>query len=125
MFKNTKAFGGFSVKDKQTARQFYGDLLGIEITENEMGILELHISGSSPFMVYEKPAHVPATFTILNFPVENVEKAVDQLISKGITFEQYEEPIKTDEKGIHSHSQGGKIAWFKDPSGNVLSIVHK
>lgn len=123
MFKNTKAFGGFSVINKLTAKKFYSDLLGIEISENEMGILELHISGSNPFMVYEKPDHTPATFTILNFPVENMESVVDELIAKGITFEQYDGAIKTNEKGIHSHSDNGKVAWFKDPSGNILSLV--
>jgi predicted enzyme related to lactoylglutathione lyase len=125
MFKNTKAFSGFSVNDLHKAKEFYHGILGIEISENSMGILTLHIDGGSAIIIYPKPNHVPATFTILNFPVPDVEKAVDELISKGITFEQYDEPMKTDEKGIlrGKVGYGPDIAWFKDPAGNILSVL--
>jgi predicted enzyme related to lactoylglutathione lyase len=122
MFKDTKAFSGFSVNDLEKAKAFYGDTLGIKISQNDMGILTLHISGGSKVIIYPKPNHVPATFTILNFPVADVEKAVDGLIAKGITFEQYPEPMKTDEKGIF-RGGGPRIAWFKDPAGNILSVL--
>ncbi|HEY8783690.1 MAG TPA: VOC family protein [Mucilaginibacter sp.] len=124
MFKDTKAFSGFSVNDLQKAKEFYHDILGLEVSENEMGILTLHISGGSRIIIYPKPNHVPATFTILNFPVPDVEKTVDELIKLGITFEQYDEPIKTNEKGIlKGNGKGPDIAWFKDPAGNILSVL--
>jgi len=124
MFKDTKAFSSFSVNDLQKAKAFYQQTLGIEVSENEMGILTLHISGGNGVIIYPKPNHVPATFTVLNFPVEDLEKAVDELISKGITFEQYDEPIKTDAKGIvRGDGRGPDIAWFKDPAGNILSVL--
>jgi catechol 2,3-dioxygenase-like lactoylglutathione lyase family enzyme len=120
MFRNTKAFSGFSVNDLEKARQFYSEILGLEVTEN-MG-LELHIAGGNRIFVYPKSNHIPATFTILNFPVDDVEQAVDELTARGVTFEKYEEPIKTDEKGIFREG-GPKIAWFKDPAGNILSVL--
>ena len=124
MFKDTKAFSGFSVNDVQKARQFYHGKLGIEVSENEMGIMTLHISGRGKIIVYPKPNHEPATFTILNFPGSDVEKVVDELIKAGITFEQYGEPIKTDAKGIvRGNGRGPDIAWFKDPAGNILSVM--
>jgi len=126
MFKNTKAFSGFSVNDMQKAKEFYNGKLGIEISENEMGITTLHISGGARIIIYPKPNHVPATFTILNFPVADVEKTVDELIRFGITFEQYDEPIKTDAKGIlRGDGRGPDIAWFKDPAGNILSVLRE
>jgi predicted enzyme related to lactoylglutathione lyase len=124
MFKHTKAFGSFSVRDIQEAKEFYGSLLGLEIVDNPMGLIELHISGNN-IMVYPKPNHEPATFTILNFPVDDVEKTVDELTAKGIVFEQYGGEIKTNEKGISISPAGPKIAWFKDPSGNILSVLEK
>jgi len=124
MFKDTKAFSGFSVNDMQKAKEFYQGKLGIEVSENEMGITTLHISGGNKIIIYPKPNHQPATFTILNFPVNDVEKTVDELISRGITFEQYGEPIKTDAKGIlRGDGRGPDIAWFKDPAGNILSVL--
>ena len=124
MFKDTKAFSGFSVNDMQKAKEFYQGKLGIEVSENEMGITTLHISGGSKIIIYPKPNHQPATFTILNFPVDDVEKTVDELINAGITFEQYGEPIKTDAKGIvRGDGRGPDIAWFKDPAGNILSVL--
>ena len=113
MFKNTKAFSGFSVNDLQKAKQFYGETLGLEVSEN-MG-LELHIAGGNNIFVYPKPNHTPATFTILNFLVDNIEKAVEELRKKGVIFESYDGPIKTDENGIH-RGEGPTIAWFKDPA---------
>ena len=126
MFKNTKAFSGFSVNDLQKAKEFYQQTLGLEVTEGKMGILTLHLSGGGKIIIYPKPNHVPATFTILNFPVPDVEKAVDELIRLGITFEQYDEPTKTNAKGIlKGDGRGPDIAWFKDPAGNILSVLHE
>ena len=126
MFKDNKAFSGFSVNDMQKAKEFYHGKLGLEVSENEMGFLTLHTGGGSSIIVYPKPNHEPATFTILNFPVADVEKAVDELIKLGITFEQYEAPIKTNVKGIlKSDGRGPDIAWFKDPAGNILSLLQE
>ena len=124
MFGTTKAFSGFSVNDLQKAKEFYHGKLGIEVSENKMGILTLHLGSGAEVIIYPKPNHQPATFTILNFPVDNIDKAVDELIAKGITFEQYGEPIKTDEKGIlRGNGRGPDIAWFTDPAGNILSVL--
>lgn len=125
--QNTKAFSGFSVNDIQKAKEFYGHTLGLDVTESEMGVLELHLAGGANILVYPKPDHTPATFTILNFPVDNIEQAVNALTTIGVRFEQYDEPgIKTDEKGIHRSDDpnaGPNIAWFKDPAGNILSVL--
>jgi predicted enzyme related to lactoylglutathione lyase len=122
MFKNTKAFSSFSVNDVQKAKKFYSEVLGLETSER-MGLLVLHPSDSSnEVIVYPKPDHVPATFTVLNFKVNNVDETVDELIKRGVKFEKYEEPIKTDAKGI-MRGNGPTIAWFKDPAGNILSVV--
>ena len=125
MFKNTKAYSGFSVNDMQKAKEFYNGTLGIEVSENEMGIMNLHIAGGTKIIVYPKPNHEPATFTILNFNVDDVDKAVDELTQTGIKFEQYDfGEIKTDEKGImRGNGYGQDIAWFKDPAGNILSVL--
>ena len=128
MLKHSKAFSGFSVNDIQKAKEFYSEILGLEVKDNPMGLIELNIEGSNRIIIYPKPNHVPATFTILNFPVKNIDESVDELIKKGITFEQYEEPIKTDEKGICRSSdtqKGPNIAWFKDPAGNILSLIEE
>ena len=124
MFKHTKAFSSFSVNDIQKAKEFYGKTLGLNATDNPMGLIELNISGNN-IMVYPKPNHEPATFTVLNFPVDDVEKAVDELTAKGVVFEQYEGEIKTNEKGISMSPAGPKIAWFKDPAGNILSVLQE
>lgn len=125
MFKDTKAFSGFSVDDLQKARQFYGDILGLNVIEGEMGVLELHISGGNPILIYPKDNHVPATFTILNFPCTNIEQTVDELKKRGVTFESYhDKSIKTDEKNIF-RGEGPLIAWFKDPAGNILSVLEQ
>jgi predicted enzyme related to lactoylglutathione lyase len=119
MFGDTKAYSGFSVDDIEEAKQFYGETLGVKVTE-ENGMLTLHLAGDRPTLVYPKDDHVPATFTILNFPVADVDAAVDALVAKGIEFEQYEG--MTDEKGI-ARDAGPDIAWFKDPAGNILSVL--
>ncbi len=123
MFKNSKAFSGFSVNDLQKAKQFYSEVLGLEVTDNPMGLIELHIEGGNNIIIYPKPDHTPATFTILNFPVNNIDKTVDELIQKGVSFEKYEGQIKTDEKGICRSPEGPNVAWFKDPAGNILSVL--
>ena len=122
MFGNTKAFSGFAVDDLEKAKQFYSETLGLEVTE-ENDLLTLHIAGDRPVLVYPKPNHTPASFTILNFPVDNIEAAVDQLAARGVDFERYEgTPAATDEKGIF-RGGGPLIAWFTDPAGNVLSVI--
>ena len=118
----SKAFHGFAVPDTGVARAFYSDVLGIEVTE-ENDILRLQLGGGTPTIVYPKPDHVPATYTVLNFPVEDIEATVDALAARGVSFERYEgTEVETDEKGIF-RGGGPLIAWFTDPSGNVLSII--
>lgn len=128
MFKNTKAFSSFSVNDLQKAKEFYGNTLGIEVKDNPMGLIELHLAGTNNIMVYPKPNHEAATFTVLNFPVDDIDKAVDELTAKGIVFEQYQGNIQTDKKGISRGDGGGKgpnIAWFRDPAGNILAVLEE
>lgn len=127
MFKDTKAFSSFSVDNLQKAKKFYGETLGLEVSEAYGGrLLELHIGGGRNILIYPKDNHTPATFTILNFPVENLEQSVDDLTKRGVRFEIYNEgDIKTDEKGISLSDDGPKIAWFKDPAGNVLSMLEE
>ena len=122
MFKDTPAYSGFAVDDIGRAREFYGDTLGIEtaVLDEENGLLELQISGDRPTLVYLKPDFQPATYTILNFPVEDVEATVDALAGRGIEFERYE-AFDQDDKGI-ARGAGPTIAWFKDPAGNILSV---
>jgi len=123
LFKNTAAFSSFSVNDLQKAKTFYNDILGLEVEESN-GLLTLHLKDSLPVMIYPKPNHQPATFTVLNFTVKNVESAVKDLNDLGVRFEIYnEEHLKTDERGILDGNP--KIAWFKDPAGNILSILEK
>jgi len=127
MFKETKAISGFSVNDVAKAKEFYHGLLGLEISEG-MGIMTLHLAGGGEVFVYPKPNHLPATFTVLNFKVADIDKTVDELTGLGITFEQYNEPVKTDEKGIlrgREKGYGPDIAWFKDPAGNILSVLQE
>ena len=118
MFGQTKAFSGFSVDDIPKAREFYGETLGLRVTE-EYGMLTLHVAGDRDILVYPKPNHEPATYTILNFPVDDIESAVDQLAARGVAFERYE---GVDAKGV-MRGQGPPIAWFKDPAGNILSVL--
>jgi predicted enzyme related to lactoylglutathione lyase len=122
MFTDTKAFSGFSVNDMASAKQFYGETLGLRLSE-ENGLLTLHIAGDRDVLVYPKRDHTPATFTILNFPVPDIEKAVDELKERGVAIETYRgTDIETDEKGIF-RGGGPLIAWFKDPAGNTLSVL--
>jgi catechol 2,3-dioxygenase-like lactoylglutathione lyase family enzyme len=124
MFKNTRAFSSFSANDLQKAKQFYGDTLGLKVTEEEMGVLMLHIAGGTQILVYPKDDHTPATSTVLNFPVDDIDKAVDELGQRGVTFERYK-GFGQDEKGIARGETGPYIAWFKDPAGNVLSVLQE
>ena len=122
MLKGAKTFSSFSVNDLKKAKQFYGEVLGLEISEQPEG-LRLNAGGNSIF-VYPKPNHEPATFTILNFQVKSVEETVDGLAKRGVKFEIYDQgDLKTDAKGISRDERGPKIAWFKDPAGNFLSVV--
>lgn len=126
MFAHTKAFSGFSVNDLKAAKTFYQDKLGINVKEeSEMPVLQLQIEGGIPVLLYQKDNHEPATYTVLNFPVQNIDEAVDQLRAKGIEFLQYEGNIKTDEKGISRNNGGPQIAWFEDPAGNILSVLQE
>jgi catechol 2,3-dioxygenase-like lactoylglutathione lyase family enzyme len=124
MFKDANAFSGFSVDDVQRAKEFYGRTLGLEVAElNDM--LELRLGSGAKVLAYPKPDHVPATFTILNFPIDDVEAAVDELTRRGVRFEIYDQgELKTDERGVFL-GPGPKIAWFKDPAGNVLSVLEE
>ena len=125
MLQNSKAFSGYSVDNIEKAKDFYANVLGLKVKDNPMGIIELHFSNENSVILYPKPNHEPATFTVLNFPVKEIEKAVDILSDNGVKFIQYEEPIKTDEKGICWSSEGPNIAWFKDPAGNILSVLEE
>jgi catechol 2,3-dioxygenase-like lactoylglutathione lyase family enzyme len=120
MFTNTKAFSGFAVDDVDKAREFYSETLGLEVSE-ENGLLTLHIAGDRPTLVYPRPNHTPAEYTILNFPVDDIDQAVDDLTARGVQFERYE-GFDQDERGIF-RGEGPLIAWFKDPAGNVLSVI--
>ena len=122
---DAKAFQSFSVDDIGKARSFYHDTLGLDVKESPMG-LELEVGDGNKVFVYSKPDHKPATFTILNFPVDDVDAAVDRLKSTGVRFENYDLPnIKTDERGIARDPSGPAIAWFKDPAGNILSVLQQ
>jgi catechol 2,3-dioxygenase-like lactoylglutathione lyase family enzyme len=125
-FQTTHAFSGFSVDDIEAARAFYGETLGLEISTNPMGFLDIHLPQGGSILVYAKPDHTPASFTILNFPVHDVEAAVDDLNARGVVTKIYTDPdFGTDAKGI-AHGGPGRgpdIAWFTDPAGNVLSVL--
>ena len=123
MFANTRAFSGFAVDDLQKAREFYGETLGLEtdVLDEGNGLMVLHLAGDRDTFVYQKPDFTPATYTILNFPVDDVDNAVDELAARGVSFERYD-GFDQDEKGI-ARGQGPNIAWFKDPAGNVLSVL--
>ena len=119
MFHDTKAVSGFATDDTEAAKAFYAGTLGIEVTE-EHGLLTLHLAGGRDTLIYPKPDFEPATYTILNFEVDDVDKSVDELASRGVQFERYE-GFDQDEKGI-ARGMGPDIAWFKDPAGNILSV---
>lgn len=125
-FQSTQAFSGFSVDDIDAARSFYGDVLGMDVATNAMGFLEIRLHDGGSILVYAKPNHTPASFTILNFPVDDVDAAVDDLNARGVVTKIYDDPqLGTDAKGI-SHGapdRGPDIAWFRDPAGNVLAVL--
>jgi catechol 2,3-dioxygenase-like lactoylglutathione lyase family enzyme len=125
MLADSPAFSGFSVNDLESARRFYTDTLGLRVADvPEMGgLLRLHLGSGADVLVYAKDDHTPASFTVLNFPVPDVEQAVDQLAARGVTFEHYENP-PTDEKGT-MRGGGPLIAWFTDPAGNVFSVLQQ
>ncbi|MFJ9212007.1 VOC family protein [Streptomyces sp. NPDC102264] len=120
MFGNTPAFSGFAVNDIEKARHFYGDTLGLTV-EEEHGLLHLRLAGGTTVLIYPKPDHTPASFTILNFPVDDIDAAVDELGRRGVTFERYP-GMEADEKAVF-RGGGPYIAWFTDPAGNVLSVL--
>jgi catechol 2,3-dioxygenase-like lactoylglutathione lyase family enzyme len=121
MLGDSKAFSGFAVDDLDRAREFYAGTLGLEVSVDD-GLLTLHLAGDRPTLVYPKPDFAPATYTILNFPVEDIDTAVDELSARGVRFERYQ-GFEQDEKGI-SRAQGGPpIAWFTDPAGNILAVL--
>ena len=124
MFKEAETFSSFSVNELQKAKEFYGQTLGLEIKETPEG-LELHTDNNTVFL-YPKPNHTPASFTVLNFAVDDIEAAVDELNALGVNLERYNLPdIKTDERGIARGPHGPMIAWFKDPAGNILSVLEE
>ena len=124
MLADSKAFSGFAAPDIGQVKKFYSETLGLKVSENH-GLLTLHLAGGNHVLIYPKPNHMPATFTVLNFPVDDVDLAVDKLSKRGVRFEIYDLPdIKTDQKGI-MRGRGPTIAWFKDPAGNILSVIEK
>jgi predicted enzyme related to lactoylglutathione lyase len=125
MFANTKAYSGFAVDDLEKAREFYGETLGLRtsVISEEGGVMSLDLAGDRGTLVYQKPDFTPATYTILNFPVDDIDEAVDELAARGVRFERYD-GFEQDEKGI-SRDEGPHIAWFKDPAGNVLSVLQE
>jgi catechol 2,3-dioxygenase-like lactoylglutathione lyase family enzyme len=133
MLKDAKAFSGFAVDDVLRAKEFYGTTLGLEVTDAALGVdgadvpagLEIHLGAGTRIGIYPKPDHTPASFTILNFLVEDIERAVDELTARGVRFEHYETGPKTDAKGIHRRPEVRPVAWFRDPAGNILSIIQE
>ena len=127
MFKAKAAFSGFSVNDLAKAKEFYTNTLGLKVDDEGVG-LRLHLPGGVTVFAYPKDDHQPATFTILNFEVDNIDEAVDELANRGVRFEHYEAGPKTDEKGIlrgREQNMGPDIAWFRDPAGNILSVIEE
>jgi len=122
MFENTKAFSGFSVDDLAAAKKFYGEVLGLKTSER-YGLLTLHLAGGRDTLVYPKPDHAPATYTILNFAVDDIDAAVDELIGRGVELEKYD-GVGQDDKGVN-RAGGPYIAWFKDPAGNILAVLQE
>ncbi len=125
MLANSKAYSGFAVDDLDAAQRFYGETLGLKtsVLDVENGLLSLHLAGDRDTLVYRKPDHAPATYTVLNFPVDDIDEAVEELASRGVEFERYE-PFEQDDKGI-ARGPGPEIAWFKDPAGNILSVLEE
>jgi predicted enzyme related to lactoylglutathione lyase len=123
MLENSNAFSGFAVDDIDKAKQFYGETLGVGVSEDGE-LLRLHLGGGTQVIVYPKPDFTPATYTMLNFPVDDVDKAVDDLVARGVVFERYP-GFDQDDKGIARETPGPAIAWFKDPAGNILSVLQE
>lgn len=126
MFKGNKAFSSFSANDLVKAKKFYAEILGLDVSETKEGGLGLKLGGGGEVFIYPKPNHEPATFTVLNFQVDDIDQAVAELKKLGVQFESYEGEIKTDEKDIFrgaDRGEGPNIAWFKDPAGNILSVI--
>jgi catechol 2,3-dioxygenase-like lactoylglutathione lyase family enzyme len=125
VFADSKAYSGFAVDDLQKAREFYGQTLGLklETLDEETGLVTLHLAGDRPTLIYGKPDHAPGNYTILNFPVDDVERAVDELAAREVEFERYDE-FEQDERGIN-RGGGPLVAWFKDPAGNILSVLEQ
>jgi catechol 2,3-dioxygenase-like lactoylglutathione lyase family enzyme len=124
MLRDSKAFSGFAVGDIEKAKEFYGRTLGLKVSESN-GLLTLHVAGGNNVLIYPKPNHTPAGFTVLNFPVNDFDQAVDELTRRGVRFEIYDLPdIKTDKNGV-MRGNGPTIAWFKDPAGNILSVLEQ
>jgi catechol 2,3-dioxygenase-like lactoylglutathione lyase family enzyme len=125
MLANSKAYSGFAVDDVARAKQFYTETLGLRVSDLDAqnGLLELQVGGERPILVYQKPDFTPATYTILNFPVDDIDKIVDELAARGVSFEKYE-GFGQDEKGI-ARDQGPSIAWFRDPAGNIMSVIEE
>lgn len=125
MLGNSQAFSSFSVDDLERAKQFYGRTLGVEVSEAN-GMLTLRLAGGARVLIYAKRNHAPATYTVLNFPVDDVDAAVDELVRRGVRFETYSQAdLKTDARGIARGGGGPTIAWFKDPAGNILSVLDR
>jgi predicted enzyme related to lactoylglutathione lyase len=125
MLQNAKAFSSFSIDDVSRARDFYSNVLGVTVADIE-DMLELRLAGDVRVMLYPKPDHTPATFTVLNFVVDDVEAAVEELKRRGVRFEIYDGPmVKTDDRGIARDDNGPTIAWFKDPAGNIISVLEE
>lgn len=122
MFTPSGAFSGFSINDLEAAKKFYGETLGLRVTENEMGFLNLHLDSGATVLAYVKPDHEPASFTILNFEVDDVDSAVDDLNARGVQTNIYGKDIPADDRGVMK-GNGPDIAWFRDPAGNVLSVL--
>jgi catechol 2,3-dioxygenase-like lactoylglutathione lyase family enzyme len=122
MLENSKAYSGFAVDDLDKALEFYGETLGLKTSVLQEGVLiQIDLAGDRPTLVYLKPDFTPATYTILNFPVDDVEAAVDELTTKGVNFERYD-GFEQDQKGIDRTGPNGGIAWFRDPAGNILAV---
>jgi catechol 2,3-dioxygenase-like lactoylglutathione lyase family enzyme len=126
VFDASKAFSSFAVPDLDQAKEFYGGTLGlgVDVWDEQYGLLALHVGGGTDVLIYVKPDHTPATFTVLNLPVADIEAAVDELTAKGVRFEQYPEQ-QTDAKGISRSSEGPTVAWFTDPAGNIVSVIQQ
>ncbi len=123
MFRITQAFSSFAVPDIEAARKFYAEILDLDVRDSqERGLLELHVGGANPVLVYPKPDHAPANFTVLNFPVTDIDAAVDELVAAGVEMERYPD-FPQDARGISRDDRGPAIAWFKDSAGNILSVL--